>query len=196
MVIPQLILYQETDVASAVVGVKQIMSKVTNQKYLTTWYRTNSPTRQELIRLRTAYPSLHKRLEHLSPIEYNGSHKPFDLNPKTTIRHQPNAFLKTFFPVQDEGMSQHQMALYLKLLLGLPIPTLSDSVNVCPCGQTDDFHGYHRLNCKQNDGRANRAAHDLVQLALKGEFQRLNIQVVDNDREMRQRYAHLSSQKI
>ena len=87
------------------------------------------------------------------------------------------------------------MSLYLKLLLGLPIPPLPDSASVCPCGQHHDFHGYHRLNCKQNAGRANRAAHDLVQLALKKEFQRLNIQVVDNDREMRQRYAHLSSQK-
>jgi hypothetical protein len=135
------------------------------------------------------------RLQHLSPVEYTGSHKPFDLHPKLTIRHQPNAFFKTFLPVQDEGMSQHQMSLYLKLLLGLPIPALLDSATMCPCGQNHDFHGYHRLNCKQNAGRANRAAHDLVQLALKKEFQRLNIQIVDNDHEMRQRYAHLSTQK-
>ena len=58
-----------------------------------------------------------------------------------------------------------------------------------------DFHGYHRLNCKHNAGRANRAAHDLVQLALKKEFQRLGLHVVDNDNEMRKRFAHLSSQK-
>jgi hypothetical protein len=155
MVIPHLNLFQETDVISAVVGVKSIMVKVTNQKYLTNWYRTTSPTRQELIRLHAAYQSLDMRLQHLSPVEYTGSHKPFDLNPKLTIRHQPNAFLKTFLPVQDEGMSQHQMSLNLKLLLGLPIPALLDSDNVCPCGQNHDFHGYHRLICKQNAGRAN-----------------------------------------
>jgi hypothetical protein len=92
-------------------------------------------------------------------------------------------------------MSQYQFGLYLKLLLGLPIPILEHSSSACPCGMQHDFHGYHRLNCKQNSGRANRAAHDLVQLALKKELQRLNHSVVDNDHELRQRFAHLSSQK-
>jgi hypothetical protein len=87
------------------------------------------------------------------------------------------------------------MSLYLKLLLGPPIPSLMESSPVCPSRQNHDFHGYHRLNCKQNAGRANRAAHDLVQLALKKEFQRLGLRVVDNDNEMRKQYAHLSSQK-
>ncbi len=32
-------------------------------------------------------------------------------------------------------------------------------------------------------------------LALKKELQRLNLSVVDNDHELRQRFAHLSSQK-
>jgi hypothetical protein len=70
---------------------------------------------------------------------------------------------------------------------------------VCPCGKNHDFHGYYRLDCKQNAGRANRAAHDLVQLAVKKEFQRLGLPVVDNDSEMRrlmrQKNSHLSSQK-
>ena len=124
MVIPHLNLFQETDVTSAVVGVKSIMVKVTNQKYLTNWYRTTSPSRQELIRLRAAYQSVDTRLQHLSLVEYTGSHKPFDLNPKLTIRHQPNAFIKTFWPVQDEGLSQHQMSVYLNLLLGQHIQIL------------------------------------------------------------------------
>jgi hypothetical protein len=46
-------------------------------------------------------------------------------------------------------MSQHQMYLYLKLLLGLPIPALLATSPVCPCGKNHDFHGYHRLNCNQ-----------------------------------------------
>ncbi len=54
---------------------------------------------------------------------------------------------------------------------------------------------YHRLNCKQNAGRANRAAHDLVQLALKKELQRLNVSVVDNDHELRQPLCSSLSQK-
>ena len=171
------------------------MTKVTNQKHLTLWYRTTSPLRKEIIRLRAAYPSLDSRLTHISPVQYSGPHKPFDLHHRLTIGHQPNAFLKTLLPTQEEGMSQHQMSLYLKLLLGLPIPAPLESSPVCPCGKSHDFHGYHRLNCKHNAGRANRAAHDLVQLALKKEFQRLGLHVVDNDNEMRKRFAHLSSQK-
>ncbi len=58
------------------------------------------------------------------------------------------------------------------------MPNFEHSASAC--------HGYHRLNCKQNAGRANRA----VQLALKKELQRLNLSVVDNDHELRQRFAH------
>ncbi len=104
-------------------------------------------------------------------------------------------FLKTILPTQKDCMSQHQISLYLKLLLGLPTPSILDSFYVCLCGQNQGFHGYDRLNCKQNAGRANRAAHDLVQLALKKEFQRLDLRVVDNDNEMRKHFSHLSSQK-
>ncbi len=109
--------------------------------------------------------------------------------------HQANAFFKTFLPTKEGSLSQHQMSLYLKLILGLPIPAPAESVLACPCGNTHDFHGYHRLNCKHHAGRANRAAHDLVQQALKKELQRLGLHVVDNDNEMRQRFSHLSSQK-
>jgi hypothetical protein len=154
-----------------------------------------SGTRQELLLLRQAYHSLFTRLAHLSPLQYIDPHKPFDLHHKITIRHQPSAFLKTLLPTHEDCMSQHQMSLCLKLLLGLPLPSMLDSSHVCPCGQNQDFHGYHRLNCKQNEGRANRAAHDLVQLALKNELQRQDLRVVDNNIEMRRQFSHLSSQK-
>jgi hypothetical protein len=88
------------------------------QKCLTQWYRETCPTSQELIRLCQAYPSLDTRLTHVSPIQYTGPHKPFDLHHKITIQHQPNAFLKTLLPIQEDCMSKHQMSLYLKLLLG------------------------------------------------------------------------------
>ncbi len=60
---------------------------------------------------------------------------------------------------------------------------------------THDFHGYHRSNCKHHAGKANRAAHDLIQQAIKKEFQRQGLHVVDNDNDMSQRFFHLSSQK-
>ena len=89
------------------------------------------------------------------------------------------------------------MALYLKLLLGLSILAPALLSSVCACWQQEDYFGYHRLNCKQNAGRANRSAHDIVQLALKNlkELQRLSRSVVDNDAELRARYSHLTSKK-
>jgi hypothetical protein len=195
MILPNGIIFQDLNVASAVKGVSTLLRKVTNQKYLSQWYRTASPDRQDLLRLCQAYPPLATRLAHLSPARFTGGHKPFDLPHKLVFQHQPNAFLKTFLPIQEDTMSQHQLGLFLKLLLGLPIPALLQSASACPCGLQHDFFGYHRLNCKQNAGRANRAAHDLVQMALKKEFQRLGLSVVDNDHDMRQRFAHLSSQK-
>ena len=103
-----------------------MLPNVTNQKYLSNWYRTVSPNCKALLLLREAYPSLDKRLAHMSLVQYTGGHKPFDLpnNLKIVIGHQPNAFLKTLLYTQEESMSQYQMGLYLKLLLGLPIPAL------------------------------------------------------------------------
>jgi hypothetical protein len=125
------------------------------------------------------------RLAHISPVQYLEPHKALDLQHCLTIGHQPNAFLKTLLPSQEEGMSQHQMSHYLKLLLGLHIPALLASSPVCPCGKNHIYHGYHWLYCKQNASRANRVAHNLVQLAVKKEFQRVGLPVVDNDSEMR-----------
>ncbi len=58
-----------------------------------------------LLRLRTAHSSLDTRLAHISPAQYLqvGPHKPFDLQHRLTIGHQPNAFLKTLLPCQEEG---------------------------------------------------------------------------------------------
>jgi hypothetical protein len=128
--------------------------------------------------LRTAYRPLETRLAHLAPAEYKGPNQPFDLNPKKVIKLQPYTFIKTILPTKEGNLSQYQMSLYLKLLLGLPIPVLVDSVSPCPCGHLHDFHGYPRLNCKHHAGRANRAAHDLVQQALKRELQRLGFRLL------------------
>ncbi len=85
IVCPHLCLFQEADVASAVAGVPGILPKVTNQKYLTQWYRETCPTRQDFIRLRQADPFIDTRLTHISPIQYTGPHKPFDLHHKITL---------------------------------------------------------------------------------------------------------------
>ncbi len=63
-----------------------------------------------------------------------------------------------FFCLLRKRVCCNIKCLCIQLLLGLPIPALQDSSCVCLCGQNHDFHGYHRLNCKQNAGWANRAA--------------------------------------
>jgi hypothetical protein len=134
MILPHDSLFQERDIASALVGVSTLLPKVSNQKYLATWYRTASPVLHNLLRFLEAYPALAKRLDHLSPVQYPGVHKPFDLPHKLVIGHLPNAFLKTLLPRQDKNMYQYQFGLYSKLLLGLPIPILEYSSSACPCG--------------------------------------------------------------
>ncbi len=51
-------------------------------------------------------------------------------------------------------------------------------------------------SCNKYAGRANRAACDLVQQALKRELQGLVLQVFDNNHnDTRQRFSHLSTKK-
>ena len=135
------------------------------------------------------------RLAPIFPGKLNGSHKPFDIHPKFITGFQPNAFLKTLLPSWDNSMSQYQMGLYLKLILGLPIPALLQDSPICPCRRRHDLLGSHSLNCKQNAGKAHIAAHEAVAKAVKRVFQRTGHKVVDNDPEMRARYFHLTTQK-
>jgi hypothetical protein len=95
MILPNGIVFQDLNIASAVMGVCTLLTTVTNQKYLSQWYKTASPDRQDLLRLCQAYPPLATRLAHLSPARFTGGHKPFDLPHKLVFQHQPNAFLKT-----------------------------------------------------------------------------------------------------
>ncbi len=53
MVLPQLTLFQQSDVDTAVAPVSKILARATNQKYLTQWYRMTSGECTELVRLRT-----------------------------------------------------------------------------------------------------------------------------------------------
>ena len=81
--------------------------------------------------------------------------------------------------------------------MGLPLPQLPLNGH-CTCCQAQDYFGYHRLNCKHHTGKAFRAAHDCVQLALAKELGRLDLKVVDkkkNDNELRRHYSHLSFKK-
>ena len=87
MVLPSPSLFQEIHFHT-VVGVTKIVARVANQNYLTRWYRTTSPTRQELLRLRTACPPSKCALLKFSVL-YTGNHKPFDLNSKITIGPPP-----------------------------------------------------------------------------------------------------------
>ncbi len=89
MVLPQLTLFQQSDVDTAVAPVSKILALATNEKYLTKWYRMTSGELTELVLLSTAYRPLETCLAHLAPVEHQGPHQPFDLNPKKVIQFQP-----------------------------------------------------------------------------------------------------------
>ena len=110
-------------------------------------------------------------------------------------KHTPNAFLDCHLPYIDEGLSKHQLSIYIKLLLGLPLPSLPSDDGRCACGHSFDFLGYHRLNCNRHAGRAWKSGHDIVQSQLAREFRRLGLSAIENDQELRHRFSHLTSQK-
>ena len=135
------------------------------------------------------------RLGHLKFSLLKSPHQPLDIPDACVIKHQPNAFLKTFLPAQEEGMSKYQMSLYLKLLLGLPLPPVHNDNGRCPCGHGLDLLGCHRLNCKKHAGKAYKSGHDLVVTTVAKELRRLGVKVVDNDAQLRKQFAHLTSNK-
>ena len=120
-VLPDCSRFHQMDFPSSVSKVSKILVQTSNQKSLALWCRSVSSSRKEFIRLQAAYSSFETRLALISPGNITGSHKPFDINQKFTIGYQPNAM---FLPSLDDGMSQHQMSLYLNLILGLPVPDL------------------------------------------------------------------------
>jgi hypothetical protein len=81
MDLPHLCLFQDDDFTSAVAAVTKLLSKATNQST----YLETCPTRQELIRLSEAYPSLDTRLAHISPSHCTGPNKPFGLHHQITV---------------------------------------------------------------------------------------------------------------
>ena len=152
-VIPAYELFQKADTPSSMAEVPKLLAQNSNQKALVHMTLSDSAPRKDVLRSRKAYPSLAARLDHISPSIVTGSHKPFDLSSKLNIEHRPNAFQKTFLPSVKVGMSQYQMSLYLKLILGLPIPALFQNSPICSCGQQNDCLGSHRINCRQHAGK-------------------------------------------
>jgi hypothetical protein len=118
-------MFQGTDIISAAAGVAKLLIKFTDQKYLTyaSWYRTTSPTRQGLIRLHTAYPSL----DTLTSLQTSPD-KPFDPTHKVVIGHQLNAFL-TLLPITEEYVS----ASHVLVFEGTPWPAYSSFPGILYC---------------------------------------------------------------
>jgi hypothetical protein len=86
--------------------------------------------------------------------------------------------------------------MYLKLLLGLPLPPINTYTQCFPCGAPVDLYavyGFHCLNCKRGAVPAFKRGHDTVQLAY--ELRRLNLSVVSQDTKLRQQFSHLTSKK-
>ena len=94
-----------------------------------------------------------------------------------------------------DGMSSHQLAQYLSLLLGLPLPSLPTPDGLYNCRAPLSAFGYHQLNCSKWAGRSWKKGHDIVVKALAFEIRRLGMGAVDSDFTMKNDYAHPTSQK-
>ena len=92
-------------------------------------------------------------------------------------------------------MSSHQLAQYLSLLLGLPLPSLPTPDGLCNCRAPLSAFGYHQLKCSKWAGRSWMKGHDIVVKALAFEIRRLGIGAVDSDFAIKNDYAHPTSQK-
>ena len=108
---------------------------------------------------------------------------------------RPTAFLTSPLPYGTDAMSYHQLAQYLSLLLGLPLPFLPTPDGLCSRRAPLSAFGYHQLNCFKWAGRSWKKGHDIVVKALAFEIRRLGMGAVDSDFTMKNDYAHPTSQK-
>ena len=89
-----------------------------------------------------------------------------DIPLSMTVKHRPTAFLTSPLPYGTDGMSSHQLAQYLSLLLGLPLPSLPTPDGLCNCRAPLSAFGYHQLTCSKWAGRSWKKGHDIVANAL------------------------------
>ena len=119
----------------------------------------------------------------MAPTATKGPHGSFDIPPSITVKHSPAAFLTSPLPYGTDGMSSHQLAQYLSLLLGLPLPSLPTPDGLCNCRAPLSAFGYHQLNCSKWAGCSWKKGHDIVVKALAFEIRRLGMGAVDSDLE-------------
>ena len=98
---------------------------------------------------------------------------------------RPTAFLTSPLPYGTDAMSYHQLAQYLSLLLGLPLPFLPTPDGLCSRRAPLSAFGYHQLNCFKWAGRSWKKGHDIVVKALAFEIRRLGMGAVDSDFTMK-----------
>ena len=88
-----------------------------------------------------------------------GQHGSFDIPSSIIVKHRPTVFLTSPLQYGTDGMSSHQLAQYLFLLLGLPLPSLP-SDGLCNCRALLSAFGYHQLNCSMWAVRSWKKGHD------------------------------------
>ena len=131
--------------------------------------------------IRAVNPTLNARAQHLSTCQVTGPHTRFDLPADVTIKHSPTGFLRTILPYKEDGLSAHQMSLYLTLILGLPMPPIPTLNGTCPCGHPYCIMGTHQLNCKKWAGKSWTKGHNCLVKAVAFEIRRLGLGAVDSD---------------
>ena len=151
--LPDLDMFFDSNSAIILPRISKTLRKVSRQKFLTQWAQENSPLLQHVQKVIQADDSLRARMNHLSQCEIKGPHPRFDIPAESCIRYRPTALLGNILSMSNAEFSSGQLALYLRLVLGLEFPPQQTSDGCCHCGKANDSSGFHRLNCPRWAGR-------------------------------------------
>ena len=141
-------------------GLENTVALAKNQHSLAARVRTLFLHHQIVRQIVDKSPPDKARISHLQKIVLSGSDPRLPGDPQKVISFSPTSFLTRSHP---HSISSYSLSNFVKLLFGLPIPTLQP---VCRCSNPFTSDGAHQLNCKRWAARGWTPGHDLVVAAI------------------------------
>ena len=131
--LPDLTLFQRPVAPATLKGLEATFRAAEKPSQVSNWYGNAGQHVARVDQIRAANPTIKARAQHLATCTITGSHLRFDLPASVAIKHSPTAFLRTTLSYKEDGLSAHQLSLYLIMILGLPmppLPTVAESARV------------------------------------------------------------------
>ena len=140
--------------------------------------------------------SLNTQAQHLTTTSSKGQHWQFDTPPSITgtVKHWPIACLISPSLYSTDGISSHQLAQYLTLILGLPMPQMHTPDSICTYGAPLPYFWVPSTQLLPVGWEILKKGHDNVLKVFTLEIWLLGIGAVDLDFIMTSQ-PHQTSQK-